>query len=83
MPQHLVNHEERSTNYLREERRGGMCLNERYIEGNVVTEKEARERCFKQQLIKVLDREYMETRQRGEADHDLVADAGRYYVATS
>ena len=75
MPQHLMNHEERGINYPREEIGGGICLNERYIEGDGLPEKEARRRCLEQQWIQVLDVECKEARKRGEADHNLVTDA--------
>ena len=70
-----MNYEEQSINYLREEIEGEIHLNKRYIEGDGVPEKEARERYLGQQWIKVLDRECREARRRGEANRDLVVDA--------
>ena len=44
-----MNYEEQSINYLREEIEGEIHLNKRYIEGDGVAEKEARERYLGQQ----------------------------------
>ena len=58
-----------------------MRLNEMRIKCDVVPEKEAKERCLEHRWMKMLDRHCRGAKQRGEDEHDYIADAERRIAA--